>query len=154
MAGALTFLGIALALASDRQGSVLRDLRPMLQVGVLAFGAVSIITHAILLYRVHKGTGLTSGESSKLAVALSSALAMQNGEGPSAATGTRMVILNPGQRDAQQQDEADEVRSPRWAALAADLGVRQNGEHHESPSTSRGGSSNHSSQTSLHAPFR
>lgn len=70
VAGALTLLSIALALAAERQGSALNDIRVALQMSVLVFAAISIVTHAVLLYRVHKGSDLTPEESSKLAVSL------------------------------------------------------------------------------------
>ena len=63
-------MSIALALVASRPNSTLSDIGAPLQVSVLVLGAISIVTHGILLYRVHKGTGLTREESAKLAVAL------------------------------------------------------------------------------------
>ncbi len=70
LASAMTLFALALAVAAERQDSVLRAAREALQIGVLCFGAIAVLTHMIVLYRVHKGTGLTSTESAKLVAAL------------------------------------------------------------------------------------
>ena len=65
-AGILTLVILALALASERQGTFLAHLRAPLQVRFFICGVVYLVAHTIVLYRVRKGVGLKSSESSKL----------------------------------------------------------------------------------------
>ena len=65
-AGILTLVILALALASERQGTFLTHLRAALQVSAFICGTVYLVAHTIVLYRVRKGGGLKSSESSKL----------------------------------------------------------------------------------------
>jgi hypothetical protein len=61
-------LAIALSTIVDRRapGALLFGL----EIGALIFGATTILTNGILLYRVHKGTGLTRDESRRLGATL------------------------------------------------------------------------------------
>ena len=70
VAGCLMIIALALAIAAEPAGSLLAGVRPALHVCVLLFAGITIVTHAILVYRVHKGVGLTLEESEKLAVTL------------------------------------------------------------------------------------
>ena len=65
--GTLTLLSMALAIAAGADDSRLHGLRSALAVSALALGAVSVIAHVVFLYRVHKGTGLSRDEASRLA---------------------------------------------------------------------------------------
>jgi hypothetical protein len=59
-------LALALAIGVGRSRSAASNLRFGLEISVLILGAITIVTNAVLLYRVHKGTGLTREESDQL----------------------------------------------------------------------------------------
>ncbi len=69
VAGALTLLAVALALAAARQGS-LGPVRSALEIGAFLFGCTFVVAHTIVVYRVHKGTDLPRDETDRLAVHL------------------------------------------------------------------------------------
>jgi hypothetical protein len=70
VASAVALLALVLAVAAERQDSALGAARAALQISVLCFGTIAVLTHMIVLYRVHTGAGLTPTESAKLGVAL------------------------------------------------------------------------------------